>query len=146
MIRFALKVLVVIAIAVLLWLGWGWFHGDSPEPAPPQPTGTGEVQGNSLSFVSALGISPLLGFFLWIFLVVLLPLLTPFALQGALEKKSNLASFVLIGGYTVLDLLVALLAFVGFSFVPASRIVLIIVLGALCALYNWRSCERLASK
>lgn len=75
----------------------------------------------------------------WLLFVALLPLLTSFATVRALEKKSNLASFILISVYTCLDILVGVA-------LRGSTSALVIVGGFLaCGIYNYLACEKIAA-
>ena len=82
---------------------------------------------------------------LWLLFAGLLPWVTPFATRWAIERKSNLASFALVTGYTAVDLLLAM-ALSGFSIVGTGHGFLLLGAFLLCAGYNYWVCERMAGR
>ncbi len=84
-------------------------------------------------------------FLLWCAAVAALPWLTGFATHAAVEKKSNWASVVLLTGYTAVN---TVLYFCIFAFqAPAGTwLWLFLCVLALTAVYDYRACERIASK
>lgn len=91
------------------------------------------------------GMNPFLRFVVWLVLVLLLPLVTPFATHWVIEKKSNLASFGLLAAYTVTGLFLALL-FAGFRIEGPFRAVTLCLAVAGCGTYNYWVCERIARR
>jgi hypothetical protein len=80
---------------------------------------------------------------LWFLFMLLLPPLTFFAVRWAVSQDSNLASFLLIAGYTIVD---TLFAFYLTGFSVSSIWVGMLLLFALggSAFYNYVACESIA--
>lgn len=81
----------------------------------------------------------------WGLCILGLPWLTSFAIAGILEKKSNIASAVLLVGYTAADLLLGWL-WTGFPLDVPGPIVIPAIGVLACALYNYWACETIAAK
>lgn len=92
----------------------------------------------------ARGLHPLLRVLLWVCVVALLPLVTPFMTRWAVEKKSNAAGFALLGAYSAIGLLAAMLL-MGFRIVGTCRSFLLMGAFLACAAYNYWICERIAA-
>lgn len=89
------------------------------------------------------GMNPLLRFVVWLSLVLLVPVATPFAVHWALARKSNAASFGLLAAYTAMDLVLALL-FSGFRVQGAVGALGLCLAVAVCGAYNYWICEKIA--
>jgi len=77
-------------------------------------------------------------FGLWVVVVLALPWVTAFAAHAVMDRKSNLASFLLLTGHTAADLVAALIltGLGGFWLVTVF---------VACATYNYWACERIAA-
>ena len=84
-------------------------------------------------------------FVLWILFVLLLPWVTYPLTHWALEKKTNVASFVVISLYTVLDLTLAVLL-TGFRIVGGESWLMFLSAFVLSAGYSFWTCERIARR
>ncbi len=84
-------------------------------------------------------------FLIWLIPVLALPWLTLFGTRWALTRRSNLASALLLGGYTIAGLVlgVALRLFASAGGVSWPRFFLFFVI---CGAYNFWTCERIAER
>jgi len=85
---------------------------------------------------------PALKVLIWLAIVGLLPWVTSPATHHALERKSNLAGFVLLTAYTAVDLLCGLVL-AGFHIAGAANSLWLIGAFLLCAGYNFWTCEKI---
>ncbi len=81
---------------------------------------------------------------LWLGFVLLLPWVTWFLPQAAVERKSNGASFALLVFYTAADLFVGY-ALVGFRIVGVFSGLLLLACLVGCAAYNYRAAQRIVA-
>lgn len=86
---------------------------------------------------------PIIRFCLWLIFVGLLPLLTAQLTHWIVEKSSNVASFIMLSAYTLLDL-IALIILFNFSEPGAGVIAILFLSVACCAGYNFWISERIA--
>ena len=91
------------------------------------------------------GLRPRSKFILWILFVIFLPWLTYPLTHWALEKKTNVSSFVVISLYTVLDLALAVLL-TGFRIVGGESWLMFLSAFVLSAGYSFWICERIAGR
>ncbi len=84
-------------------------------------------------------------FLIWLLVVLALPWLTLFGTRWALARRSNLASALLLGGYTLAGLVlgVCLRLFTAAGGVSWPRFFLFFIL---CGAYNFWTCERIAGR
>lgn len=90
-------------------------------------------------------VGPFWRFIMWLAVVLILPWVTAFATHYALERRSNAISFVVITGYTVLDMALALLL-VGFTLAGGLPWFKFLVAFLFSAGYNYWACERIAGR
>jgi hypothetical protein len=81
---------------------------------------------------------------LWLAFTGLLPWVTPFVTRWALARKSNAASALAVGGYTMADMAVLVLFF-GPSVSGGAGWLAFFVALAACGAYNFIACERTAA-
>ena len=135
-------VVSVIIILVMIWLAWLVFSPVEREIPPGEVAAVSQVS-EATAVEDSQGSYPVLRVIIWILFVLLLPLLTSFIVQQALDKKTNLASFMLLAAYTALDLLAALILS-GFRILGVGGGLAFIAGLLLCAGYNYFICSRLA--
>ncbi len=91
------------------------------------------------------GLTTKMRFVLWLGVVVLLPWVTAFATQWALARKSNFSSLLVVSGYTLIGLLLALMLArpAAGETIPAWPMI-----GAFLfsTIYNYWACERVAQR
>lgn len=80
---------------------------------------------------------------LWSLFVLLLPGVTFFIVRWVIERESNLASLLLLAGYTAADFLLALFL-VGFSVGSVGVAILLFLAFVTSGLYNYLICEVIA--
>jgi len=85
---------------------------------------------------------PALKILIWLAIVGLLPWVSSPATHHVLERKSNLASFVLLTAYTAVDLLCGLVL-AGFHIAGAANSLWLVGAFVLCAGYNYWACEKI---
>ncbi|MBA4386634.1 MAG: hypothetical protein C0404_01565 [Verrucomicrobia bacterium] len=90
-------------------------------------------------------LSPAWRITLWGLVVLLLPWLTSFGTRAALEKKSNLASFLLVSTYTVITMALAV-TLVGFTISGGGQWLLFLLAFVVSAGYNFWACETIAGR
>ncbi len=94
---------------------------------------------------SFLNLHPAIKILVWLAMVGLLPWVTAPATHRTLERKSNLAGFLLLTVYTAVDLLCGLIL-AGFAVVGAANSLWLVGAFLLCAAYNYWACETIGKR
>ena len=85
----------------------------------------------------------ILRFILWLNLCLASPWITAYVIRWVLEKRSNVASFVLLTAYTILDLILGM-SVAHFRFAGGIGAMMLIALLVLCSGYNYWAGETIA--
>jgi hypothetical protein len=108
-------------------------------------TGTWEVGAAERATHRISEVRPFWRFVGWLLFVLMLPWATAFATHYALERRSNIASFTVITGYTVVGMAVALLL-IGFSLTGGLSWLSFLIAFLFTAGYNYWACEKIAER